>query len=146
MFQVSLRWTECHLAAGSVWATAVVHSAPVRLNCRAVSGGCRDFMSVFRGKARNIWGNQRDKFLLRFLTSGNLESTRAPANKKKKKSERMTDAPSSSGPGVKVKWWQYAGADFFAVRGRGWWMEGRQDVLLLLDVCLFVCHPVQTHY
>lgn len=34
MFQVSLRWSECHLVAGSVWATAVVHSAPVRLNCR----------------------------------------------------------------------------------------------------------------
>lgn len=54
MFQVSLRWSECHLAAGSVWATAVVNSASVRLNCRVVSGGCRDFISVFRGTAGNI--------------------------------------------------------------------------------------------
>lgn len=55
------------------------------------------------GRPGTFEGNQRDKFLLCFLTSGNLESTRAPAKKKKKKPERMTDAPSSSGTGVKVK-------------------------------------------
>lgn len=49
MFQVSLRWSECHMAAGKVLATTVVHSAPVRARCQVVSGGCRDFISVFRG-------------------------------------------------------------------------------------------------
>lgn len=55
MFQVSLRWSECHLAAESVWAaTTMVHSASVRPSCQVGSGGCRDVISVFREMDGNV--------------------------------------------------------------------------------------------
>lgn len=116
------------------------------------------------GRPGTFEGNQRDKFLLCFLTSGNLESTRAPAKKKKKEiwkndrrsellrywsqGEVMTIRQSDQSQLLCHPFYALCNSDmavikqgrdwFLAVRGRGWRMEGRQDVLLLLDVCLSV--------